>query len=435
MAQAKISQQNLMPPVAKKLSQELIHHEDKRIDDYFWLRQQDNSEVIDYLKAENAYTEAKMKHTEELQKTLYAEMLARIKETDLSVPYRLDDYYYYSRTEEGKAYAIFCRKHGSLDAPEEILLDQNQLAEGKEYFSLGVAAISPNHQILAYSVDTTGAEQYTLFFLNLASKDDSSIASREELYSETIPNTYYSLAWANDNQTVFYTKVDDTNRPYQLWRHRLGSDPSEDVLVYQEDDEAYFLSVGKTRSRRYILLELGSKVTSEIHYLDANNPTEAFQVIHPRQQDMEYSVEHHSDYFYIVTNDEAINFKLMKAPVDFPNKANWTTVIPHREEVMLSDIDAFADYLIIYERKAGLPTARIQKLATGEETEITFPEPTYSFSGDNNPEFKTNKWRFNYSSMITPASVFDYDLETGERGPMKLYKIGQPWQNEHFYCQ
>ena len=402
------------PPIAAKHPHELVTHGDKRIDDYYWLNQQDKSEVINYLKAENEYTEEMMKHTEELQKSLYDEMLSRIKETDLSVPYRLQDYYYYSRTEEGKGYSILCRKYQSLEAEEEILLDQNKLAEGKEFFSLGVASVSPDRQILAYSTDTTGAEQYTLFFLDLDTR---------KLYSETIPNTYYSFAWGNDNQTVFYTKVDDANRPYQLWRHILGSDPSSDVLVYQEDDEAYYLSVGKTRSRAYILLELGSTITSEVHYLDANNPSGKFQLFQPRHTGVEYSIEHHSDRFYIVTNEEAINFKLMSTPVSSPDKTNWKTIIPHREEVLLEGIDAFADHLVIYERQKGLPTARIQTLATGEITELTFPEPAYSFSGGNNPEFKTTKFRFSYSSMITPSSVFDYDLETGERELMKETEV------------
>ena len=391
--------------LAPKHPQKLVKHGDERIDDYFWMREL-NSETTDYLKAENAYTQEQMKHTEALQQTLYQEILGRIKETDLSVPYRLDNYYYYSRTEEGLAYSIFCRKPGSLEAPEEVLLDQNQLAQGQEFFSLGVLAISPNHQILAYSTDTTGAEQYTLCFLDLTTG---------KLYSEKVPNTYYSFAWGNDNRTVFYTKVDEANRPYQLWRHRLGSNPEEDVLIYEEIDESFFLSVGKTRSEAYILMELESQVTSEVHYLDANTPTEAFRVIHPRQPKMEYFVEHHSDRFYIVTNENAINFKLMKAPVASPDKANWETVIPHREDIMLSDISAFTDHLVISERTEGLPTVRVQKLSTGEETALDFPEPTYAIFDGNNPEFNSRKWRFIYTSMITPSSVFDYDMATGER--------------------
>ena len=405
--------QQSTPPTATKDPQDLITHGDKRIDNYYWLRQ-DDSKVIDYLKAENSYTDSQMQHTEELQQSLYDEMLSRIEETDLSVPYRLQDYYYYSRTVEGQAYSIFCRKYQSLDAAEEIILDQNELAKGQEYFSLGTLSISPSQQILAYAVDNTGAEQYTLHFLDLATR---------KLYSEAIADTYYSFAWGNDNQTAFYTKLDNANRPYQLWRHTLGSSPSEDVLVYQEDDESFFLSVGKTRSRAYILLNLGSMVTSEIHYLDANQPTAEFQLFQPRQQGIEYSIEHHSNRLYIVTNEEAINFKLMSTPVESIDKSNWQTVIPHREDVMLDGIDAFAEHLIIYERQAGLPTARIKTLKTGETTQLDFPEATYSFSAGNNPEFKTTKFRFGYSSMVTPSSVFDYDLSTGERELKKETQI------------
>ncbi len=406
--------QKSTPPIAAKQPQELETHGDERIDDYYWLRQQDSPAVIDYLKAENSYSEDQMQHTKELQQSLYDEMLSRINETDLSVPYRLQDYYYYSRTEESKAYPILCRKYQSLDAAEEILLDQNELAAGKEFFSLGVSSISPNQQILAYSVDITGAEQYTLYFLDLATRKH---------YSETIADTYYSFTWGNDNQTAFYTKLDNANRPYQLWRHTLSSNPSDDVLVYQEDDESYFLGVGKTRSRAYIMLNLSSMVTSEVHYLDADNPQGEFKLFQPRQKGIEYGIEHHSDRFYIVTNEEAINFKLMSTPIDSPDKTNWQTLIPHRSDVMLEGIDVFAAHLVIYELRAGLRTAKIQTLATGEISNLGFPEPTYSFAGGNNPEFNTTKFRFNYSSMVTPSSVFDYDLATGERELKKEIEV------------
>ncbi|MBW4445951.1 MAG: S9 family peptidase [Spirirestis rafaelensis WJT71-NPBG6] len=394
------------PPSAEKQPQVLELHGDRRIDDYFWLRDIENPKAIAYLEAENAYTEAMMQHTEALQTKLYNEMLARIQETDLSVPFRKDDYYYYSRTEEGKAYPIFCRKKGSLDAPEEVLLDQNELAQGHEFFSLGVFQISPNHEILAYSTDTNGSEQYTLFFLDL---------NTFQLYSESIPETYFSLTWGNDNQTVFYTKINAANRPYQLFRHTLKTPTTEDVLIYHEPDDIYNLDVGKTRSEAYILMILSSSITTEIHYLDANNPTGNFQIIHPRTTGMEYDVEHHSDHFYIVTNYEATNFKLVKTPVATPNKENWQTVIPHREDVMLSGVSLFTNHLVIYERKAGLETARVQNLSTGKENNITFPEPTYTFSEGNNPEFNTNILRFSYTSLITPLSVFDYDMETDKR--------------------
>jgi oligopeptidase B len=406
MAQENRQSPQVTPPVAQKQPEVLVLHGDERVDDYFWMRDANDPNVIAYLEAENAYTRAMMQHTETLQTTLYDEMLARIKETDLSVPYRKGDYYYYSRTEEGKAYPIYCRKKGSLDAPAEVLLDQNKLAEGYEFLSLGLFQVSPTHQLLAYSVDTSGAEQYTIFFLDL---------STFQLYPESLAETYYSFAWGNDNRSVFYTKVDSTNRPFQLWRHTLGSNPADDVLVYEEPDEAYFLSVGKTRSEAYILMSLGSKITSEVHYLDANNPTDSFQVIHPRSSGMEYKVEHHSDYFYIVTNDEAINFKLMKTPVASPSKQNWQTVIPHRDDVMLSGVSAFVDHLVISERKAGLPILRVQKLSSDETYTITFPEPTYAIWEGNNPEFNTTTLRFNYTSLITPSSVFDYDMETHQR--------------------
>ncbi|BAZ27245.1 oligopeptidase B [Kalymmatonema gypsitolerans NIES-4073] len=399
-------QTTVTPPIAEKQPQVLELHGEQRVDNYFWMREQNNPKVIAYLEAENAYTNAMMQHTEALQTRLYEEMLSRIKETDLSVPYRKDDYYYYSRTEEGKAYPIFCRKKGSLDAPEQVLLDQNELAKEHEFLSLGVLQVSPNHQILAYSIDTSGAEQYTLLFVDLKTF---------ELYPERISETNYSLAWGNDNQTVFYTKIDEANRPFQLFRHTLGNSVDEDALIYQESDDAYHLYVGKTRSQAYILMGVGSTITSEVHYLDANNPIGSFQLIQPRNTGVLYDVDHHSDDFYIVTNEEAINFKLMKTPVASPAKENWQTVIPHREDVLLSGVSLFANHMVIYERKGGLPIGRVQNLSTGEEHNITFPEPTYNFYESSNPEFNTTILRFNYTSFITPQSVFDYDMETNER--------------------
>ncbi len=394
------------PPVAEKQPSVFESWGDRRIDNYFWMRDRDNPKVRAYLEAENAYTQALMQHTETLQKQLYEEMLARIKETDLSVPYRKDDYYYYLRTEEGLAYPIYCRKKGSLDAPEQVLLDQNELAQGHEFLSLGVFQVSPNHQILAYSIDTIGSEQYKLFFLDL---------NTFQFYPESISETNYSLAWANDNQTVFYTKIDAANRPFQVFRHTLCTSVAEDILIYQERDEAYHLYVGKTRIQAYILMSSGSSVTSETHYLDANNSNASFQLIHPRTTGLLYEIDHHSDYFYIVTNEEAINFKLMKTLVASPAKENWQTVIPHREDVLLSGISLFANHLVIYERKGGLPIGRIQNLSTNQERYITFPEPTYNFSEDKNPEFNTTILRFKYTSLITPPSVFDYDMETNQQ--------------------
>jgi len=394
------------PPVAAKRPHIHRLHGDERVDNYYWLRERADPEVIRYLEAENVYTEAMMQPTEPLQSRLYEEMLGRIQETDLSVPHRKGDFYYYTRTEAGQAYPIHCRKQGSLEAPEEVLLDQNKLAAGHEYFQLGALQISPNQKLLAYSVDTSGAELYTLYFLDLATG---------ELYPETIPQTYYSLAWGNDSQTIFYTQVDAAHRPFKLLRHTLSSAVSEDELVYQEPDESYYLSVYKTRSEAYLLLSLESKVTSEVHVLDANTPRNAFQVIQPRSPGIEYAVEHHREHFYINTNEGAINFKLMQAPVSSPSRENWQTVIPHREQVLITEVSAFTDHLVIYEREAGLPQIRVRQFSTGAEHRISFPEPAYEVSEDANPEFNTDTLRFSYTSLVTPKSIFDYNLDTQSR--------------------
>ncbi|MGH2412783.1 MAG: S9 family peptidase, partial [Microcystaceae cyanobacterium] len=400
----------VFPPKAEQRPHLHSLHGDEREDSYYWLRERASPDVIAYLEAENAYTRAMMQPTESLQAALYNEMLSRIQETDLSVPYRKESYYYYTRTEAGKAYPIHCRKQGSLETAEEVVLDQNLLAEGRDYFRLGTFRVSPNHQLLAYSVDTTGAELYTLHFLALATG---------QLSPESIPATYYSFARGNDSQTVFYTQVDAAHRPFKLFRHALGQPAAEDVLVYHETDDSFFLSVSKTRSEAYILLHLGSKITSEIHYLEANDPTGSWRLIERRSPGVEYSVEHHSNAFYITTNENAINFQLMKAPVDAPSKENWQTVIPHRDDVLIQDVSAFANHLVIYEREAGLPTVRVRQLSTGKEHSIAFPEPTYEVGEDANPEFHTNIWRFNYTSLVTPASIFDYNLDTQERALKK----------------
>ncbi|MGG6298247.1 S9 family peptidase [Leptolyngbya sp. AN02str] len=397
---------SLNPPIADKRPYVHTLHGDSRDDPYFWMRDRTDPAVMAYLEAENAYTEAFMQPTEALQHTLYKEMLARIQETDLSVPYRKDNYWYYSRTEEGKAYSIQCRKLGSLNAPEEVLLDQNKLAEGHEYFDVGVFQVSPDHRILAYSVDTSGAELYTLYFLDLETR---------QLYAETIPETYESFAWGNDNRTIFYTQVDAAHRPYKLFRHTLGTPIEQDELVYHETDEAFYLGVGKTRSEAYILLSLNSKVTSEVRYLDANQPGGEFQFVQERSPSIEYYVEHHHDGFYITTNENAINFKLMWAPVGVSDRSQWKLVLPHRQDVLIEGVSTFADHLIVYERQAGVPNVRVRQLSTQAEHLIDFPEPIYEVMEGANPEFHTTTLRFTYTSLLTPSSVFDYDLNTRDR--------------------
>ncbi|MFC1475697.1 S9 family peptidase [Candidatus Zixiibacteriota bacterium] len=394
------------PPVAARIAHVDTLHGDVRVDHYFWLREKTNPEVIAYLEAENEYTAAKMKHTEPLQQKLYDELLGRIKETDLSVPVREDDYYYYSRTEEGKQYKIYARKKGSLEAAEDILLDVNQMAVGHKFFDIGADETSPDHQSLVYSVDTAGNELFTIHVKDLRTG---------ELYPEEIPDTYYDVAWFNDNQTFFYCTLDEAKRPYRLYRHTLGDNPVNDQLIYQEDDEMFWMEVRRTKSKAYILLSLESETTSEVWYLSADTPGGKLKVVHPREQGLEYSVNHHGNRFQIVTNDNAQNFKLVDAPVTDPGKENWREVIAHRDSVKIDRIDVFKDYLVVYEREAGLRQLSIHNVHSGETHRVEFPEPVYTVYGGDNPDFNSRLLRFVYSSLVTPESVFDYDMQTRER--------------------
>jgi oligopeptidase B len=406
--------EDIKPPVAEIIPKLDIMQDEQRTDNYFWLRDKSNPKVIEYLEAENRYTEAVMKHTEPFQEQLYQELLGRIKETDLTVPEKLDDYFYYTRTETGKQYRIYCRKQGSLDAAEEILLDGNALAEGHDYMAIGAYEVSPNHQLLAYAINTTGDEKFTLRVKDL---------STGELLPDEVPNIYYGVEWANDNQTLFYTTLDDTKRPYKLHRHKLGSDSQEDALVYHETDESFYLHLGKTRSQAYLLMNLESNNTSEVHYLEADDPTGDFKVFQPRRREVEYSVEHHSDRFLIVTNVDAKNFKLIEAPVDAPSEANWKEVISHREAVKIDGVSPFQNHLVVYERENGLKQIRIFELATNEVHSVDFPEPVYTFWGGGNREFNTNILRFHYSSFITPNSVFDYNMDAKTRELKKQEEV------------
>ena len=393
------------PPRAQKIPKSSTLHGDARVDDYFWLRDRNSPEVTSYLEAENDYTQEMMKDTEELQQTLYEEMVARTKEDDASVPARKADYFYYTRREKGKNYAIHCRKQGSLDAEEEIILDENELAQEHDYFRVGIFSVSPDHNTLAYSVDTNGGESYALRFKDLSDGRD---------LAEIIEDTYYSFSWGNDNRTVFYTRIDAAHRPDRLFRHALGTDPLDDVLVFQEKDDAFFMWVHKTRSGRYILMGLESNVTSEFRYLDADNPSGEFRMVEPRKQDVEYDVEHQGDRFYIRTNQDAVNFKLMSAPVTDPSAQNWGEVIPHDDDVMITGIDAFADFLAISQRIGGLPVVTIRSMA-GDERKIEVQEPVYDIGLGDNREFESDTLRYEYSSGVTPHSVFDYDVNNRTR--------------------
>ncbi len=370
-----------------------------------------------------------MAPTKPLQETLYKEILGRIQETDVTVPVKRDDYFYYTRTEEGKAYSIQCRKHGSLDPSEEILLDSNVLADGQKYFRLGNFAVSPDHRLLAYSTDLEGDESYTIQVKNL---------STGELLPDRVANTYYTLEWANDNRTFFYTVLDAAKRPYRAFRHELGSD--SDTLVYQEDDGRFNLALAKTRSRRFIFIELASPLTSELHYLEADHPRSEFRVLLPRRQDIEYDVSHHGENFYIRTNDQAKNFRLMRTPVSDPSSENWQEIIPARSGVTIEGVDSFEDHIVIYERERGLEKICIRDRSGALSHYIEFPEPVYSVGATGNAEYKTHLLRFNYTSLVTPASVFDYHVHTRDRELKKQYEVrggydASQYQSERIFAK
>lgn len=407
-------QEAVKPPVAPLIPKIDTVNGDVRTDNYFWLRDKTSPDVIKYLEAENAYTENVMKHTEALRQKLYDEMLGRIKETDLDVPEKIGDYYYYTRTEEGKQYPIRCRKMGSLEAPEEVLLDPNELGKGHKFFDVGVFRVNPDHSMLAYSVDTTGSEEYTLHIKDLRSG---------RTFRDEIPNTSTGVEWANDNRTVFYSTLDSTKRPYKLFRHTLGASPINDALIYHETDEAYYLDLLKTRSQAYLLITLESQTTSEVRYLAADQPNGEFKILQPRQHEVEYHVDHHGDDFYIVTNHKARNFRLMKAPVAEPGMANWAEVIGGRDNVKLDDVDAFAGHLVIYEREGGLKKIRIRSFGTNEDSYVSFDEPVYTYYPARNPEYNTSQLRFTYTSLVTPRSVYDYDMMAKSRELKKQYEV------------
>jgi oligopeptidase B len=388
------------PPVAKKVPHETTLHGETLRDDYFWMREKEHPDVRAYLEAENAYTTALMQPSEPFQETLYREMLGRIQETDLRVPYRQGDYFYYSRTEEGKQYSIYCRKRGSLDAPEEVTLDLNALARGEKFLALGAYAVTDDGNLLAYSIDTTGFREYTLYIKDLRTG---------ELGSERIPRTS-SVAWASDNRTLFYVTEDPAKRPYRLYRHRLGE--SDDTLVLEETDERFRVWARRTRSRAYLLFGSASLTATEIRTLRASEPEATPQVIAAREPEHEYDVDHRAGRFYIRTNSGGRNFRLVTAPVEDPRRENWEEIVPHREAVMLEGIALFAGHAVLREREEGLPQLRILDRRSGASQRVAFPEPAYTVSPAENAEFDTVAYRFTYQSLTTPPTVYDYDMAT-----------------------
>ena len=397
-------------PVARKSPIRSELHGEARVDDYFWLREKANPDVAAYLEAENAYADAVMKPTEALQEALYKEMLARIQETDLSVPAKDGAYWYYARTEEGKQYPILCRKKGQ-EGPEEVILDENVLAEGLKYFSLGAFVITDDGRYLAYTTDVTGFRDYRLYVKDL--RDGVLLPFQVEKAG--------SLAWAADNQTLFYTVDDSAKRPHRVYRHHLGG--TEDALVYEESDELFRAFVGRTRSRAYVLLGSASHTTTEWRYLPAATPTGAFRIVAPREHEHEYDVDHHGDSFYIRTNDAGRNFRLVKANVESPGREGWVEVVPHRPDTMLEGIEIFRDHYVLLDRAQGLEQLRVTEFATGATHLVTFPEPAYSVFTVGNREFDTTLLRFSYQSLVTPSSTYDYDMATRERTLLKQQPV------------
>ena len=400
------------PPMTEKKTKTTKIHNDTLIDDYFWLREKSNPEVIAHLEAENSYAEAMMKPTTALQDKLYKEMVGHIKETDVSVPYRWGSYFYYTRTEQGKQYPIYCRKHGSLDAKEEVVLDQNELAVGFKFFSVGAFVPSDDGNLLAYSTDTTGYRQYKLQIKDLGT-------------GQFLPETFErvgNVAWATDNKTIFFTTEDAvTKRSDKFFRHALGSNKTD--LIFEEKDELFDIGAGRSRDKAVIFVGSESKTSTEWRYLPADAPTAELKVISPREPDHEYNVDHRGDLFYIRTNKGAKNFRVVTAPVSSPGQQNWKELIAHRPEVKVEDIELFADHLVLSEWQKGLQRIEILNFRTNKRRSVEFPEPVYAASLAQNHEFATPVVRYSYQSLVTPSSVFDYDMNTGKATLLKETEV------------
>jgi oligopeptidase B len=403
------------PPAAKIIAQELEKHGDVRVDYYYWLREREDPEVITHLEAENAYTERVMVHTKEFQEKLFQEIKGRIKENDESVPYKLDDYFYYTRYVEGGEYPIYCRKKGSLDAPEDVMIDVNELAKGHDYFAARGVKVSSGRNILAFGSDTVGRRFYTIRFKDLTTG---------EFLKDEIADVTSNLTWAEDNKTLFYTRQDPTTlRWVQIFRHVLGTDPAADVLVYEEEDEEFDAYVFKSRSKDYVFIGSDQTMSNEYRFVDAKNPTGDFQLFLPRERGHEFGIDHFEDHFFVRTNWEAKNFRLMKAPVSKTGKEHWEDVIGHREDVLLQSFEIFKDYLVVEEREKGLIQLRIVPWSGSGEHYLDFGEPAYQADIGQNPDFNTQVLRFNYTSMTTPESVFDYDMIARQKKLMKQDEV------------
>lgn len=404
------------PPMANKQPKELTTHGHTRIDNYYWLNERENPEVIAYLNAENAYSKKVMADTEELQEELFDEIVSRIKQTEESVPYKKNGYFYYTRYEAGKEYPLYARKKGSLEGKEEIMLNANERAEGQSYYSASGMNVSPDNRLLAFGEDTVSRRKYTLRFKDLQTG---------KLLPDEIPNTTGGAVWAGDNKTVFYTMKDPSLRSYKIFSHVLGTPVLQDKEVYHEDDETFSTYVYKTKSDKYIIIGSASTMSQEYRFLDADNPAGTFKVIQPRERGLEYGVDHFGDSFYIRTNkDNATNFKLMKTPVTKTTKENWTEVIPHREDTYLEEAEIFKDFLVLQERKNGLAQLRIKKWNDPKtDYYVDFGEEAYTAGISINPDFDSKVLRYGYSSLTTPSSTFDFNMETREKTLLKEQEV------------
>jgi len=404
----------MLPPIAKRIPTVGEVHGDRRTDEYAWLRDKSSPEVRAHLEAENDYTKGVLKPLDPLRVTLYDEMLGHIKQTDASVPCREGDWFYYARTEKGRQYPIHCRRPNSPEAPEQITLDLNEMARDEAFMALDEYEVSDDGRLLAYSTDTTGFRQYTLFVKDLVSGE----------ILETVAERVGSATWAADNKTLFYTvEEESTKRQYRLYRHVVGEAAHEDDLIYEEPDLAFNVGVDRTRDREYLLLDIDSLTTSEARFLRADRPTAEWRLLAPRVPDQEFEVDHRGDEFYLRVNDRGRNFRLVRAPVETPGRDSWTEVLPHRSDVMLEGFDLFRNHSVVFERENGLPHVRITDLRTGEWHRIAFPEPVYSASPDENAEFDTSVYRYGYESLVTPPSVFDYDMDARTSTLLKQKEI------------
>ncbi|MFH4968968.1 S9 family peptidase [Gaetbulibacter sp. M240] len=404
------------PPKAEKHPKVLRIHNDERTDDYYWLNERDNESVLDYLRSENAYTKAMLSHTEDFQKALFEEMKGRIKEDDSTVPYKLNGYWYITRYEKGRDYPVYVRKKGTLEAPEELLFDCNDMAEGHSYFNLGSIAISPDNTLAAFSTDVVSRRQYTIQIKNLMTG---------EILPDKIINTTGSATWANDNATLFYAMKDPvTLRSEKICKHNLGTDNKDDDIVYLESDATFHTFVYKSKSRKYIIIGSSSTMSTEYRILNADTPKEPFTVFQEREKDLEYSIAHYNDVFYVISNaDGAQNFKLSKTPENKTHKKYWTDVIPHRRSVLLEDIEIFRDYLVVNERENGLNRLRIMSWSGLEDYYLYFESETYNIFIGNNPDFESDVLRYGYNSLTTPSSVIDYSFSTKTKEVKKEQEV------------